>query len=57
MRGREVRILLVDPQAIVREGLRLLIECREGFVVAGEAEDGQKAVDIASRLRPDVVVT
>ena len=57
MSGREVRILLVDPQAIVREGLRLLIECREGFVVAGEAEDGQKAVDIASRLRPDVVVT
>jgi DNA-binding NarL/FixJ family response regulator len=55
--GGEVRILLVDPHAIVREGLRLLIESRAGLVVVGEAADGQKAVEIASRLRPDIVVT
>jgi len=55
--GAEVRILLVDPHAIVREGLRLLIESHAEFVVIGEAEDGQKAVELAARLRPDIVVT
>ena len=54
---REIRILLVEPQAVVREGLRLLLEKRQGFVVVGEADDGQKAVELASRLRPTVVVT
>jgi len=54
---REIRILLVEPQAVVREGLRLLLEKRPGFVVVGEADDGQKAVELASRLRPTVVVT
>lgn len=55
--GGGVRVLLVDPHAIVREGLRLLIESHADFVVIGEADDGQKAVELAARLRPDVVVT
>ena len=54
---REIRILLVEPQALVREGLRLLLETRAGYVVVGEADDGQKAVELAARLRPAVVVT
>lgn len=52
----EVRILLVDPLAVVREGLRRLIESRPHCVVIGEAEDGQQAVELAARLRPDLVV-
>ena len=43
----ESRILLVEPQALVREGLRLVLETRPGYVVVGEADDGQKAVELA----------
>ncbi|MGE4649922.1 MAG: response regulator transcription factor [Myxococcota bacterium] len=57
MMTREIRILLVEPQALVREGLRLVLETRPGYVVVGEADDGQKAVELATRLRPNVVVT
>jgi DNA-binding NarL/FixJ family response regulator len=53
----EVTILLVEPSPIVREGLRLLLEGRAGFVVVGEAGDGRRAVEMAERLSPDVVVT
>ena len=50
-----VSVLLVDDHQIVRQGLRLLLE-REGFDVVGEAADGHEAVNMASRLRPDVAV-
>ncbi len=50
-----IRILLADDHAIVREGLRALLE-REGFEVVGEAGDGHEAIQGAERLRPDVAV-
>jgi DNA-binding NarL/FixJ family response regulator len=51
-----VRILLVDDHPIVRQGLRTLLEGREGWEVVGEASDGLEALDRVETLHPDVVV-
>jgi two-component system, NarL family, response regulator NreC len=51
-----VRILLVDDHAVLRSGLRLLLEREEGLEPVGEAETAEDAVRSLPRLRPDVVV-
>jgi DNA-binding NarL/FixJ family response regulator len=49
-------ILLAEDHAIVREGLRSLLELCEDFEVVGEAETGRQAVELVRKLRPQVVV-
>ncbi|WP_338702023.1 response regulator transcription factor [Streptomyces sp. Q6] len=51
-----VRVLLVDDQPLVRSGLRVLIADTDDLEVVGEAGGGAEAVELAARLRPDVVV-
>ena len=51
-----VRILLVDDQRLMREGLRTLLEMEPGLHVAGEASQGQEALELYARLQPDVVL-
>ena len=51
-----IRVLLVDDQALVRTGFRMILADEEGIEVVGEAANGREAVDGAPRLRPDVVV-
>lgn len=51
-----IRILIVDDQRILREGLRTLLELESDLVVAGEAEDGQAALEQYETCRPDVVL-
>jgi DNA-binding NarL/FixJ family response regulator len=51
-----IRVLLVDDHAIVREGLRALLDDTESLQIVGEAADGTEALDLAHRLRPDVVL-
>jgi DNA-binding NarL/FixJ family response regulator len=53
---KKVGILLVDDHAVVRQGLRALIEAEGDLSVVGEAENGRKAVLLASKLLPDVVL-
>jgi DNA-binding NarL/FixJ family response regulator len=51
-----LRILIVDDHAVVRRGVRSLLESQPGWEVSGEATTGREAVDLAKRLQPDVVV-
>jgi two-component system response regulator NreC len=51
-----IRVIVVDDHGVLREGLRLLIEQREGLELVGEAEDGRKAVEIVAELKPDIVL-
>lgn len=51
-----IRVLIVDDQLLVRRGLVLMLGPEPGIEVIGEAADGAQAVEIARRLRPDVVV-
>jgi DNA-binding NarL/FixJ family response regulator len=51
-----IRILLVDDQALFREGLRTLLSLHEDIEVVGEAGDGRDALEAAAALRPDVVL-
>ena len=51
-----IRVLLVDDHAVVRKGMRALLEREPGIEVVGEAEGGDQAVHAADRLRPDVVL-
>ena len=51
-----VRILLADDHAVVRRGLRALLEAREDFAVCAEASDGRTAVELTLAHKPDVVV-
>ena len=50
------RVLLADDHAVVRAGLRALIEGEPRFVVVGEAVNGEEAVALASSLTPDILV-
>ncbi len=51
-----IRILLVDDQALFREGLRTLLAVQPDFAVVGEAANGEEALRLAALLRPDVVL-
>ena len=51
-----IRVLLVDDQAMVRTGLRMILEAQDDLQVVGEAGDGQEGVEAARRLQPDVVL-
>jgi DNA-binding NarL/FixJ family response regulator len=51
-----IRILLVDDQALVRAGFRLILEAQRDLTVVGEAADGSQAVEMCQALHPDVVL-
>jgi DNA-binding NarL/FixJ family response regulator len=51
-----IRVLVVDDEALVRSGLRLILEAAGDIAVVGEARDGAEAVSAVRRLRPQVVL-
>lgn len=52
----KIRILLVDDQRLMRDGLRTLLELEDDLEVVGEAENGQAAIELFESLKPDVVL-
>jgi DNA-binding NarL/FixJ family response regulator len=51
-----IKVLVADDHALMRNGLRAMLDAQSDMEVVGEAEDGARAVDEAIRLRPDVVI-
>lgn len=54
--NQSIRLLLVDDQALFREGLRTLLSTRPDFNVVAEAENGEEALRLAAQHHPDVVL-
>jgi DNA-binding NarL/FixJ family response regulator len=54
--ANEIRLLLADDHAVVRSGLRLLLESQPDMVIIGEAENGEDAIRRTKELGPDVVL-
>ena len=52
----KIRVLLVDDQAIIREGLATILRYESGIEVVGQASDGKEALVLARTLEPDVVL-
>jgi DNA-binding NarL/FixJ family response regulator len=51
-----IRVLLVDDQALLRTGFRMILQTHDDLEVVGEAADGQQALDLVEQLQPDVVL-
>jgi DNA-binding NarL/FixJ family response regulator len=52
----KIRVLIVDDQALVRAGFRMILESEEDIEIVGEAGDGLEALEAVQQLRPDVVL-
>jgi DNA-binding NarL/FixJ family response regulator len=51
-----IRVLVVDDHAILRDGIRSILESQEDVIVVGEASDGAEALEFVSKLLPDIVL-
>jgi DNA-binding NarL/FixJ family response regulator len=51
-----IRVVIADDQALVRTGFRMIVQSQPDLQVAGEAADGQEAIELVRRERPDVVL-
>jgi DNA-binding NarL/FixJ family response regulator len=54
--ARRIRVLVADDQALIRRGMSLILSVESDIEVVGQASDGVEAVEMAERLRPDVVL-
>ncbi len=55
-RAEKIKVLIVDDHQVVRQGLRTFLELVDDIAMIGEAEDGQRAVEMVRLLQPDVVL-
>ena len=54
--AKKISVLLAEDHAVVRQGLRTLLETEGHFEIAGQAQTGREAVEMAARLHPDVIL-
>jgi len=55
-KSAKIRVVIADDHAILRSGLRMLIDAQADMTVVGEAQDGDEAIQIACRTSPDIVI-
>ena len=53
---KPVTVLIADDQTLFREGIKDLLDDEKGIQVVGEASDGNQAVELAKKLKPDVIL-
>ena len=53
---KAIRILLADDHAVVRQGFKMILDAQPDMEIVGEAGNGHEAVELAEKLKPDVVV-
>jgi DNA-binding NarL/FixJ family response regulator len=53
---REIRVLIADDHAILRDGIRSLLERQDDIQIVGEASNGREALDLVGRVQPDIVL-
>lgn len=51
-----IRVMVADDQRLFRRSIAVLVDEQDGLEVVGEADDGQEAVEMAERLRPDIIL-
>jgi YesN/AraC family two-component response regulator len=51
-----IKVLIADDDAIIREGLKMIIETQQDLEFVGAATDGRKAVELCRSLKPDVTM-
>lgn len=56
MTDASIRVLVVDDQQLIRQGISTLLNLQQGIDVVGQADDGIQAVDLAKRARPDLIL-
>jgi DNA-binding NarL/FixJ family response regulator len=56
MEGQMIRVMIVDDHAMVRAGMKILLEESEDIAVIGEANNGQQAIELVEKLDPDVIL-
>jgi len=55
-KSHDVRVLVVDDQQLIRDGIASMLNVQEGIVVVGGAKNGQDAIEQAASLKPDIVL-
>lgn len=53
---KKIKILIVDDHAVLREGIKAVLELRNEFTIVGEADSGFKACEFATSLKPDIIL-
>ena len=53
---KKIRILLADDHAVVRQGFKMILGAQSDMEIVGEASNGREAVELAERIKPDIVV-
>jgi len=53
---KKIRLLIVDDHEMVREGLRTILQEDPGVKVLGEADDGEKTLELVEKLHPDIIL-
>ncbi|MEH2315869.1 response regulator transcription factor [Nostoc sp.] len=51
-----IKVLLVDDQSLIRQGLKALLELESDIEIVGEAENGEQAINLVAKLQPDVIL-